>query len=70
MKIIMEFNSCLDCPYCKTGRTYGNDGRDGWTNYYCSKGAFGEHDGSYIVGKEYKEVCVDIDANCPLENIE
>lgn len=43
MKISVDYEitGCVDCPYLRTGRTYGNDGRDGWTVYICSKGVFG-----------------------------
>ena len=67
MKIIYEFFKCEECPYCKKGHTYGNDGRDGKTVFICSKGAFGgyEHDG-YAYGKEITE---GIDEKCPLKDI-
>lgn len=70
MKILYEFFNCFDCPYCKKGVTYGNDGRDGWTVYICEKGAFGKRDGCYAEGKYCKEVHDEIDENCPLKNLE
>lgn len=43
MKIKIEFDitGCVDCPQLTTGRTFGNDGRDGQTVYKCKKGVFG-----------------------------
>lgn len=70
MKIIYEFDTCIDCPYCYKGNTYGNDGRDGCPNYICKKGAFGKHDGCYVIGKKWGEVNNNIDVNCPLKNLD
>ena len=69
MKIIYEFFSCEDCPYCKKGKTYGNDGRDGDTVFVCGKGAFGYFEGYYAKGKNYGDVRSGIDKNCPLESL-
>lgn len=41
MKVTVDVNSCKDCPFLKTGYTYGNDGRDGSLVYICKLGAFG-----------------------------
>lgn len=43
MKITIDYevSGCKDCPYLTTGRTFGNDGRDGTTVYKCNKGVFG-----------------------------
>lgn len=30
MKIEIEVTGCSDCPNLRVGKTYGNDGRDGW----------------------------------------
>lgn len=40
----IKITNCSDCPYCKTGMTFGNDGRDGKTVYICERGAFGKRD--------------------------
>ena len=37
MKIVYEFFNCGECPYCKQGRSYGADGKDGVTVLYVSK---------------------------------
>lgn len=37
-----EFDNCNGCPELATGRTFGNDGRDGSTVYICNKGCFGK----------------------------
>lgn len=70
MKIVYEFFNCEECPYCKQGRSYGTDGRDGITVFICRQGAFGgfEHDG-YAYGKIITEIREGIDKNCPLEDI-
>lgn len=43
MKITIEYEvtGCKDCPYLTTGKTYGNDGRDGSLVYMCKKGVYG-----------------------------
>lgn len=57
MKISIDVTGCQDCPYLRTGRTFGNDGRDGRTVFKCSKGVFGGKDdwgysyGEYTVPK-------------------
>ena len=47
MKIEIEVTGCSDCPSLRKGKTYGNDGRDGWLVYICEKGAFGGRDGLF-----------------------
>ena len=51
MKIVYEFFNCGECPYCKQGRSYGTDGRDGVIVFICKQGAFGGVDGGYAYGK-------------------
>ena len=71
MKILYEFFKCEDCPYCRKGRTYGNDGRDGHTVFVCSKGAFGGYEklGRYAYGESFESVRKGINNNCPLNDI-
>lgn len=40
-RVTINVTGCNDCPFCTTGYTYGNDGRDGRKVYVCKKGAFG-----------------------------
>lgn len=47
VSIDYEFDTCRDCPYLRTGRSFGNDGRDGSTVYICRKGCFGGTDDIY-----------------------
>ncbi|MGL5151614.1 MAG: hypothetical protein ACRC7N_13705 [Clostridium sp.] len=56
MKITIgyEVTSCSDCPHIETGRTYGNDGRDGTLVYKCKKGVFGGNDGWGDFGERIK----------------
>lgn len=42
-----EFDNCNGCPELKTGRSFGNDGRDGRTVYICNKGCFGKYNSVY-----------------------
>lgn len=42
-----EFESCSGCPELSTGRTFGNDGRDGSTVYICNQGCFGKRNCEY-----------------------
>lgn len=69
MKIVYEFFNCEECPYCKQGRSYGTDGRDGITVFICRQGAFGGADGGYAYGKVITEIREGIDKNCPLDNL-
>jgi len=41
VSIDYEFDNCRNCPYLRTAKTYGNNGRDGDTVYICDKGCFG-----------------------------
>lgn len=55
MKVTLDFEikSCKDCPFLTTGRTYGNDGRDGYLVYMCKKGVFGGvGDFGYDIGED------------------
>lgn len=56
MKISVEYeiNGCEDCPFLTTGKTYGNDGRDGSLVYKCNKGVFGGSDNWGSFGLEIK----------------
>jgi len=47
VSIDYEFDNCEDCPYLRTSRDFGNDGRDGSTVYICKKGCFGGTDRVY-----------------------
>ena len=47
MKIEIEITGCGDCIYLKSGRSYGNDGRDGTRVFYCLQGAFGQKGAIY-----------------------
>lgn len=71
MKILYEFFKCEDCPYCRKGRTYGNDGRDGRIVFVCSKGAFGGHEefSGYAYGESSETIGKGINKNCPLNYI-
>ena len=69
MKIVYEFFNCGECPYCKQGRSYGTDGRDGETVFICKQGAFGGADGEYAYGKVITEIRKGIDEQCSLEDI-
>lgn len=44
MEITVTFkvSGCRGCPYLKTGRTYGNDGRDGSEVFICTEGVYGD----------------------------
>ena len=56
MKIEIEITGCGDCIYLKSGRSYGNDGRDGVRVFYCRQGAFGQKGavyGDYDMGLNY-----------------
>ena len=55
MKVTLDFEikNCKDCPFLTTGRTYGNDGRDGYLVYMCKKGVFGgAGDFGYDMGED------------------
>ena len=67
MKITIEVFGCVECPYLKTGKTYGNDGRDGETVYLCKLGAFGHKlKGVYEGYSEGKRIAPSyIPENCP-----
>lgn len=43
MKVNVEYEvtCCRDCPYLKTGQSFGSDGRCGPMVYKCNKGAYG-----------------------------
>ena len=69
MKIVYEFFNCGECPYCKQGRSYGTDGRDGETVFICKQGAFGGADGGYAYGKVITAIRQGIDEQCPLGDI-
>ena len=70
MKIVYEFFSCEECPYCKKGYSYRTDGRGyGRTVFVCKQGAFGGADGGYAYGKVITEIRNGIDKQCPLEDI-
>lgn len=44
MQITVTFtiHGCKGCPYLTTGKTYGNDGRDGSEVFICSEGVYGD----------------------------
>lgn len=42
-----DFNNCKGCPSLGSGRTFGNDGRDGSLVYICDKGCFGRRNAEY-----------------------
>lgn len=51
--LTIQVKQCAGCPRLITGRTYGNDGRDGHLVYKCSEGAFGGiDDWGYSLGLE------------------
>ena len=39
-----EIHGCKGCPRLSTGRTYGNDGRDGTEVFICLNGVYGKYD--------------------------
>ena len=69
MKVIIEVNSCEECPFLKRARTYGNDGKDGIILPYCSKGCFGKFEPNSKFYLEYhKEDISVIHPNCKLNS--
>lgn len=69
MKVLLEFeiNKCGECPFIKTGWTFGNDGRDGRTVYICSKGAFGILKDKLGYSEGLIKIPDDIPKKCPIK---